>query len=68
MNDLARRQVQKCALASHRITFEDRRDPVKINGKLPEAARIDIGHAQPNPPSATRARVQAPKRWCAALS
>ena len=58
MDDLARREVQKCALASHRITFEHRRDPVKINGKLPEAARLDISHTRPIPPSATRPRVQ----------
>src|SRR6476619_8319409 len=61
MDDLARHQIQKCALASHRITFEHRRDPVKINGKFPEAACLDIGHTQPKPPSATRARVRRPE-------
>jgi hypothetical protein len=69
MDDLARRQIQKCALASHRITFEHRRDPVKINGKFPEAACLDIGHSQPNPLRQLERASEARKRWarCAAV-
>ena len=49
MDDLTGRQIQKPALATYRITLEDGGHQVKINGKFPQTARLDLKHpAEPS--------------------